>query len=117
LHVLERFDPPNPVPSSEDPSDKRDENHRIHEDSEQCVPPWNAIEQIDYAENEGEKPYGDWRNDKPPISPVETLLGEIEGLNDLGMGFQSVRLQTVPAYLRAADRTIGLPPASVFQGP
>jgi len=117
LHVLERFDPPNPVPSSEDPSDKRDENHRIHEDSEQCVPPWNAIEQIDYAENEGEKPYGDWRNDKPPISPVETLLGEIERLDDLGMGIRSVGLQTVLAYLRAADRTIGLPPASAFQGP
>jgi len=54
--MLERFDHPNPVPSSVDPSDKRDENHRIHEDSEQCVPPWNAIEPVDYAKNEDEKP-------------------------------------------------------------
>ena len=56
LHVLERFDHPNPVPSSVAPSDKWDENHRIHEDSEQCVPPWNAIKPVDYAKNEDEKP-------------------------------------------------------------
>jgi len=115
--MLERFDHPNPVPSSVDPSDKRDENHRIHEDSEQCVPPWNAIEPVDYAKNEDEKPLCSRRKDKPPTSPVETLLGEIERLDDLGMGFRSVGLQSVPGYLSAADRTIGLPPASVFQGP
>ncbi len=78
------------------------------------MPPRNAIEPVDYAENEGEKPYRSRGQDKPPISLVKGFLGESEGLNHLGVRFQPVGLQTVSAHRGAADGAIGLPSVSGF---